>query len=293
MKRSYPALALTWLAPPADAAVEQVLALVDDDRPTAVDGDGLERRVFFASADDRDRACRRLARAAPDIRRRAIDVPDENWAERSQAALRPVEVGRFVVAPPWHAADVARESTATTIVIQPSMGFGTGHHASTRLCLHLLQAVPVENRSVLDVGTGSGILALAAWRLGARGVEGLDPDPDALDSAFHNLALNGATGAVRLRRADLTEAAAAADRYDLLLANLTAGRLCRDAARLAALARPGAHLIASGFEIDERDAVVKALADHGWMIVSHADEGGWCGALFGRNATSPTGSRAR
>jgi len=292
--RSYPALALLWHAPPTEAAVEQVLAVIDDDHPTALDGDGAGRRVYFGSSDDRDRACGRLAHAAPAIAVRSIDVPDDDWAERNQAALRPVTVGRFVVTPPWHAADakLAEDTDQVLIIIRPAMGFGTGHHASTRLCLRLLQKIPVDGRAALDVGTGSGVLALAAWLLGAGPVDALDPDPDALDSARDNLALNGATGAVRLRHDALTAADAAGSGYEVILANLTGDLLCRCAPALTALARPGAHLIISGFEAGDGDDVVTVLAGEGWAFVSSADEDGWRGAVLQASPTNPTAPRA-
>jgi ribosomal protein L11 methyltransferase len=287
--RHHPALDLTWPATPAEADVERLLAEVDDEGPTALDGHGPHRRIFFAEADARDRAADRVAIAAPTVDVQAVDVPGDDWAERSQAALRPVTIGRFVIAPPWHAAEARRDATATVIVIRPSMGFGTGHHASTRLCLRLLQTVAVEGRSVIDIGTGSGVLALAAWRLRAAHVDGIDRDQDALDSARGNLIENGAAGAIRLRRDDLR--ALPSSRYDVILANLTADLLGRHAAKLAGLARPNAHLVASGFEDADAEAVGTTLTDVGWTLVSEADEEGWRGAVFGR-PTSSTASRA-
>src|SRR5207245_986936 len=152
----------------------------DDFDPSAIhDGDGGDRwRVFFGSRQQRDAASVSLA-AMADVHVQRIEVPDEDWARRSQQDLRAIEAGRLIVAPPW---DVPKGSVPL-IIIEPSTGFGTGHHATTRLCLTLMQRLDLRGARVLDIGTGSGVLALAAWKLGAGDVVAVDNDPDALDNA--------------------------------------------------------------------------------------------------------------
>ncbi len=170
--------------------------------------------VFFSTAPERDSAAASLAADFPDLSFASIDVPDEDWAARSQAALRAIRIGNIVVAPPW---DVPADDGSpppvtisgvrfrkpTVVIIQPSMGFGTGHHATTRLCLAALQQFDVRGGTVIDVGTGSGVLAIAASRLGAARVIAIDDDPDAVQSARDNAARNGV--AVDLRVADLRD----------------------------------------------------------------------------------------
>jgi len=299
--RSYPALDLTWPSGPTDDQIEQLLAEIDDAGPTAVEERPSGLRVFFATAAARERAAAQLGRGTP------IDVPDEDWAERSQAALGPVRVGNIVVAPPWHhkstpevdfllkkddAASFGEEIDLRgrfVITIQPSMGFGTGHHASTRLCLALLQRVPVERRRVLDIGTGSGVLAIAAWRLGAGSVTGIDYDADALESARENVERNGATAGVTLVQSDLDTLAARSPSFDVVLANLTGALLTREARAIAALLSPGAHLILSGIQLDEEQRVADAFAAAGCDARDRLEEDGWAGLLF----TIPTTSTAR
>ena len=219
----------------------------------------------------------------PALNGAALEVEDDDWARRSQEGLRPVKVGRIVVAPPWAEERLAEAAAPgegeIAVTILPSMGFGTGHHASTRLCLALLQVVDLTGRSVLDLGTGSGVLALAAWRLGAAPAIGVDDDADALAAARENLALNGAEGEVQLRHADLKQLESVS--ADLVLANLTGALLCREASRLAGMVAPGGHLIVSGLTAGEERTVVSAFALLG-SPAERLSEDGWVGLRFSR-----------
>ena len=125
-----------------------------------------------------------------------------------------------------------------TIVIEPAMGFGSGHHATTRLCLAALQRLDLRGRRVLDIGTGSGVLALAALRLGAAGVVAIDVDPDALENARGNAALNGSPAGVEFRQSDFRQETGLAG--DVVLANLTGAMLAAGAASLARTVAPEA-----------------------------------------------------
>ena len=268
-------------------------AWLDDFSPTAITeldapgDDAIAWRVFFASDEARTIAAHALA-AAPawtGATATAIDVDDEAWAERSQASLTAIRVGRIVVTPPWDrdgAADLSREAAGealdpVTIVIEPSMGFGTGHHESTRLCLAALQRTPLAGRSVVDVGTGSGVLAIAAAQLGAAHAIGLDDDRDALDSATANVALNAVpAGRVEMRQGNLL--AEALPVADVVLGNLTGALLRRAAATLSTAIARGGVLIVSGFTEDERLAIEHAFAP---LAVVHAEsEHGWLALTF-------------
>lgn len=294
MTPASPALDIRFPAPPADPGLADRLAGVLDDHdplaidegecdPDAADAPPVRWVVHFADAGARDRAAAALDRAfaADGLRLSPIDVPDEAWAERSQAALPAVRVGDLVIAPPW---DVPDAPAASLVVITPSMGFGTGHHATTRLCLRAIQALDVTGRSVLDVGTGSGVLAIAAVRRGAARAAGIDCDPDALASARDNVARNGVGDRVTLHRADLAELAGTnLAPADLVLANLTAGVLTRHADAIRACAAPGGTIVLSGVMTDQADAVVAAFeADGVPRLVSREAEDEWV-ALVLRN----------
>lgn len=219
-------------------------------------------RIFFSRTTDRDAALAALRDRFPALGLDPLDVADENWAARSQESLRAVQVGRVIVAPPWDA--------PITIVIRPSMGFGTGHHATTRLCLAALQRISLDRCTVLDIGTGSAVLAIAASRLGAEDVTGIDEDQDAIQSAWDNLSLNP-SAQVTLIVGDLrsTELVAA----DVIVANLTGGLLIQAAERLRKLTNAHGRLILSGFMADEERDV---LAAFGAFSVEHrGEEEGW------------------
>jgi ribosomal protein L11 methyltransferase len=262
--KTYPAIEVRTDAP------DLLLAIVDDFGPTAVED--LERggsvRIFFPSPTDRDAALRVLT---PRFAVSAVDVSDEDWARRSQENLKPVIVGRIIVAPPWVA--LGPEPSALVVVIQPSMGFGTGHHATTRLCLAALQAIPLTHRGVLDVGTGSGVLAIAADLLGAARAVGIDCDPDAIQSARENLALNPAARRVGFETADLSTMPSPV--VDVVTANLTGALLIRSAPALLAAVRPGGTLIISGLLAHERDDVCAAYAAA--TVFWEREDVGWVG----------------
>jgi ribosomal protein L11 methyltransferase len=228
-------------------------------------------RIFLADPARVDAAQRQLAARfdAFGLRIERVDVDDEDWAARSQAHLTRVTVGRVTVAPPW---DAAPPADGLLVIVYPSTGFGTGHHETTRLCLGLLQKVPLTGRRAVDLGTGSGVLALTSWLMGASDVEALDYDEDALVNARENLRLNGAGSAIRLRHADVRTDTVAPG--DVVTANLTGAMLVELAEPIAALVRPGGVLILSGILATELDAVGARFSSV-LTRVEDASEGEW------------------
>jgi ribosomal protein L11 methyltransferase len=155
------------------------------------------------------------------------------------------------------------------------MGFGTGHHATTRLCLAALQAIDVAEKTVLDVGTGSGVLAIAARALGAARAHGIDFDPDAIQSARENLDLNPGITSVSFSVTNLETENVWGQTADILVANLTGALLTRTAATLFDVTAPGGHLILSGLMTTERDEVVAAFRRG--TVVWERSEDEWVG----------------
>jgi ribosomal protein L11 methyltransferase len=229
----------------------------------------LHWNVCFSDGDERALAADALRAALPALTIEAVDLPDEDWAARSQATLTMIHAGRFIVAPPWDMppADVA----ATVIVIEPSMGFGTGHHATTRMCLRLLSDLDVSDVTVLDLGTGSGVLTMAAALSGARRVIGIDVDTDAIQSAETSARMNTLPDTIEFQVSDFRSSPPAA--ADLVLANLTGGMLTSSGAAIAALVKPGGQMILSGFDHTEVDAVLAAFG--GFAEVQRLTEDNW------------------
>jgi ribosomal protein L11 methyltransferase len=162
-------------------------------------------------------------------------------------------------------------------VIDPGQAFGTGAHPTTRLCLELL--LGLAPASVVDLGCGSGVLAIAAVTLGARSALGIDIDPDALDNARENAELNHTGDRVRFDRLDFRDVAL---RADIVLANLTGALIERSAATLAAIVEPHGRLIVSGFMEGERDSVARALERFlGAGTIDQEDE--WMCGVFKRS----------
>ena len=270
----YPALSVTG----PDG--EFVLAVVDDYFPTAADQNDNSLTIYFRDARTRDAAKQALAAAFPEAAIAPREVDDEDWARRSQENLQPISVGRMTVYPRLRPSGVGE--AGLSIVIQPSMGFGTGHHATTRLCLLALQREDLVGKTVLDVGTGSGILAIAAARLGASVAVGIDNDPDAVQAACENLELNPEATKVTFEVAELEAVRLKADTpggaTDIVVANLTGALLTREAHRILGAVCRGGRIIVSGLLAAERDQVVEAFKPA--ALVAEAREDEWVAATF-------------
>jgi ribosomal protein L11 methyltransferase len=271
--RSYPALEVCWSAEPHYDVLGRVLATIDDQAPVAAHERDAGAVIFFSTSAQRDFALQSLARELPACEVSSVDVPDDDWAAQSQASLQPVRVGRLVIAPPW--AVTPDGAPHDVIVIKPSMGFGTGHHATTQVCLALMQEAQLAGAAVLDVGTGSGVLAIAAVALGASHALAIDTDADAIDSARENVDLNGVADRLTLQLGDIADLDLNA--FDLVIANLTGALLQRMAPKLAGMTGAGGRLIVSGILEDEGEGVIVSFETTRLERGARLNQDGWIG----------------
>jgi ribosomal protein L11 methyltransferase len=192
-------------------------------------------------------------------------VPDADWVRATQSQFEPIRVSeRLWIVPTWHAAP---DPAALNIALDPGLAFGTGSHPTTRLCLRWLEARVAGGESVLDYGCGSGILAIAAAKLGAADVTGVDIDPEAVRAARANAAANAVHA--RFAGTDATPPPPA----DLVVANILASPLKLLAPLLAAQTRPGGRLVLAGLLDPQSDDVAAAYAPWFDMAVFDRAEG--------------------
>lgn len=195
-------------------------------------------------------------------------VAERDWNAEWKAGFDPIVVGAVTVAAPWHEVDAP---TPIMLVIEPAQAFGTGHHETTTACLRALQATDLRDRTVFDVGTGTGVLALAAKALGAGRTLAVDIDPLAVEAAAANAAANGHDVDVRLGSAD----AAGSERFDTVVANIDTATLTLLAQPLAEAVAPGGRFIGSGISNERAAEAVAALEDAGLLDVQAAAGTEW------------------
>lgn len=207
---------------------------------------------------------------APQIR----ELAEEDWAEAWKKGYSVQHIGqRLVVTPSWESYTPRGEDVV--VRLDPGMAFGTGLHPSTRLCLLALETWVRAGDRVLDVGTGSGILAIAAAKLGAAQVIGIDLDPVAVQVARDNVRLNDVADRVDIQAGTLETLDLVPHSQDRIVVNILADVIITLTPALAAYLRPAGCLIASGIIDEYADAVVKAFYSFGFQVVERRQENDW------------------
>lgn len=206
-------------------------------------------------------------------------IEPENWNARWESQLQPIAVGPFLIKPSWHAVP---EAYATHIVLEidPKMSFGTGYHESTRLVLQMLPDCVEPGARVLDAGTGTGILTIAALKLGAGSAIAFDIDPWAAKNAQENFVRNGVASSVEFRQGSI-EVIHERD-FDLILANIHRRVLCDLLPAFREKVRPTGWVVLSGLLCEERDLMLETAAAYDLEPVHEATENAWWAVMFKR-----------
>ena len=197
-------------------------------------------------------------------------VEQEDWQNAWKQYYHAMDIGRrLAIVPGWEEYDTDR----TVITMDPGMAFGTGTHETTSLCLETLDELVQGGERMLDIGTGSGILAIAALKLGAKEAEGVDIDPMCVRTAGENAQRNGVAERLTVLVGDLSDKASGV--YDIITANIVAAAILSLAPAVPALMAPGARFIASGIIDERRDEVLDGLKAAGLRPVQVKEKRGW------------------
>lgn len=211
------------------------------------------------------------AMSAPRIR----ELAEEDWAEAWKKHFTIQHIGKhIVVKPSW--LDYAPREGDVVIELDPGMAFGTGLHPTTRLCLVALEEWVASGMRVLDVGTGSGILSIAAAKLGAREIRAYDVDPVAVDTARRNAKINRVDGSVHVEKGSVD---AERNRFDLICINILAEVIVDLAPALASALHPGGIVIASGILDSKADDVIERFRHSGVAVVEKKQDEDWVAVI--------------
>lgn len=199
-------------------------------------------------------------------------VQEEDWSTAWKKYYHPVRVGQHLIACPcWEECELAEGDVR--VLLDPGMAFGTGTHETTRLCMEFLEETVFPGASVLDVGTGSGILAITSLLLGAKSASGVDIDELAVKIARENAELNGVSDRLTLFCGDLTEQVSGT--FDIICANIVADVLIRLSKTVTQFMRPDSVLLVSGIIEDRYGDVAEALAAAGLTVTGKHQENDW------------------
>jgi len=202
-------------------------------------------------------------------------IPDHDWNEAWKKGFTALDVGeRFTILPPWEEARIGR----INLIIDPGMAFGTGHHETTRSCLVLMERYAGKSAKArfLDLGTGTGLLAIAASKLGYEQVVALDIDPLAVEAAAKNVALNRVEN-VLIKEGSITDAPGT---FDCITANIISGVLIVLASDISSRLNPSGLAIVSGVLAEQADEVADAFRLHGLTLIESMPDDKWVSLVF-------------
>jgi len=266
-----PGLKYSRLVIPRKAKDDAIVGLVSLFGPLGFVEEGRDLTACFREASD----AREASRALADSRIRCelvTDIPEGDPLEKFREASRPFPLGRRFWIDPGDPSDSRPPDGRIALRLPASRAFGTGGHESTRLALLALEEEPLDGLAVLDVGTGSGVLALAAAALGARRAVGYDTDLEAVLIARENLRLHTFGGRVALAAAN---PAAVTGLFEVVVANMLPEEFLPIERSVTGRVLPGGRLIVSGIPVETEERMLKRLRARSWRLAGRRTEGGW------------------
>ncbi|HSU92950.1 MAG TPA: 50S ribosomal protein L11 methyltransferase [Gemmatimonadaceae bacterium] len=263
---------------PEGAVRERVVGMLVDGGAAAVQELGAELLTHLQEGAALDDLCDSLERTGARVRQTALGEVD--WNTRWVTRVGVQRVGRIAVAPPWMSDDVA--DAEIPVLIEPAMAFGTGEHETTRGVLALMQSLVEPGALVADLGAGSGVLAIAAAKLGAARVVAIEMDPDAIGNAMENVERNGVAAQVTVLQGDAAALLPLVAPVSLVLANIISSVVIELSPVMHRALPSGGRAVISGILVSEREHLLSSLAVDGWVLESELREGEWWSSVIVR-----------
>jgi ribosomal protein L11 methyltransferase len=263
---------------PNDSARERAIQILVNGGAGAVQEMGAALLTHMPEGDALEAAFRALSAAGATVSRTALGEVD--WGARWHTRVGVQRVGRIAVAPPWLSEEIA--DAEIPIVIEPAMAFGTGEHETTRGVLALMQPLVQRGALIADLGSGSGVLAIAAAKLGAAGVVAIEMDPDAIGNAEENISRNGVADRVTVLEGDAAALLPLIAPVSLVLANIISSVVMELSPIVHRALPSGGKAVISGILVSESEHLLTSLGGDGWTLESELREGDWWSSVIVR-----------
>lgn len=257
---------------------ERVVAMLMDGGAGAVQEVGPALLTHLVEGAELDSLCDALILSGAQVERTALGEVD--WSTRWITRVGVQRIGRIAVAPPWMSSDIT--DSEIPILIEPAMAFGTGEHETTRGVLALMQTLVEPGALVADLGSGSGVLAIAAAKLGAGRVVAIEMDPDAIGNALENVERNGVAGRVTVLQGDAAALLPLVAPVSLILANIISSVILELSPIMSRALPSGGRAVISGILVTEREHLLASLRADGWSLESELSEGEWWSSVIAR-----------
>ncbi len=200
------------------------------------------------------------------------EIEDENWNRKWEETIQPQKIGKFLVCPEWNI--ISPEKDQILLVVEPKMAFGTGYHETTRLMLKAIQNLNFTEKTVLDAGTGTGILAIAALKIGAKSAVAFDYDPLSVDNAEENALKNEVDSKIDIRLGG-TDQIDDDENFDITLANINRNVIIEFFPDFSKITKSGGHLVLSGLLITDEKKILEVIQNYPFSLIEKKTEGEW------------------